>query len=372
MLSMFKAQGSGQRLLWMYLAAIVAVAVLSPGIMVFAGDGGHGRGPDKVKPGEDAVIEAPPPAEYPVDQLNPDQPPQPPEEPGTAAEPTEEPAQQPGVATEPDPAVEPADDGTRGEDGPPPAEEPPSCASDDPTVPGGVVPVVVPGNPEVCEGGLKIDPGCSGTYEIPGYPEMFVTVVVTKTECGPVFSFDSDVAVVRVTAKGGTEGANVYDYDPPTYGDGYLHSPVNPSGKYAGLSHIDFCFSPAEEPRGSIVVHKFQDDGATVGTWDPGEIMLEGWEFVLTDATGTEAGRGVTDENGELVFADLPLGTYEVTETLEDGWSSTTGLAQEVVVGIGDPGCLWFGNVRDVYCKTFELTYEPFAVHVIRVAMEKI
>jgi len=26
-------------------------------------------------------------------------------------------------------------------------------------------------------------------------------------------------------------------------------------------------------------------------------------------------------------------------------------------VGIGDPGCVWFGNVRDVYCKTFELTY---------------
>jgi len=44
MLSMFKAQGSGKRLLWMYLAAIVAVAVLSPGIMVFAGDGGHSRG----------------------------------------------------------------------------------------------------------------------------------------------------------------------------------------------------------------------------------------------------------------------------------------------------------------------------------------
>jgi len=69
--------------------------------------------------------------------------------------------------------------------------------------------------------------------------------VVTKTECGPVFSFDSDVAVVRVTAKGGTEGANVYDYDPPTYGDGICTRPLTRVGSNAGLSHIDFCFSPA-------------------------------------------------------------------------------------------------------------------------------
>jgi len=113
-----------------------------------------------------------------------------------------------------------------------------------------------------------------------------------QDECGPVFSFDSDVAVVRVTAKGGTEGANVYDYDPPTYGDGYLHSPLT-EWEVRGPEPTSTSASPRlRKPRARSSCTKFQDDGPTVGTWDPGEIMLDGWEFVLTERYGHRGRQG--------------------------------------------------------------------------------
>jgi hypothetical protein len=53
------------------------------------------------------------------------------------------------------------------------------------------------------------------------------------------------VTIDKIYVKGGTD-QNIYDYtgeSPSPTTDGYLHAPVNSSGMYAGLSHIDFCFS---------------------------------------------------------------------------------------------------------------------------------
>ena len=57
-------------------------------------------------------------------------------------------------------------------------------------------------------------------------------------------------------------------------------------------------------------------------------------------------GSGLTDENGELLFSDLALGKYTVTETLQDGWTNTTPLSQDVTVVAGETAELWFGNVE--------------------------
>ena len=58
--------------------------------------------------------------------------------------------------------------------------------------------------------------------------------------------------------------------------------------------------------RASIVVEKAD---AVTGT------PLSGVHFVLADATGAVVGGGGTDENGTLLFSNLPLGTYTLTET---------------------------------------------------------
>ena len=57
---------------------------------------------------------------------------------------------------------------------------------------------------------------------------------------------------------------------------------------------------------GSIVVVKTDADSGAA---------LSGVHFVLTDSSGTSVGGGGTDENGRLTFANLPLGTYTLTET---------------------------------------------------------
>jgi uncharacterized repeat protein (TIGR01451 family) len=175
---------------------------------------------------------------------------------------------------------------------------------------------------------------------------MFVTVSVASTDDGPVFSFSSDVPVARVVAKGGNIGANVYYYDPAVTADGKLHTPVNPSGFYAGISHIDFCFGEIpDDPKGELVVYKFHDLDED-GVYDDGEPMLEDWEFTLTDGEA-EIDSGLTDASGELLFGSLVPGEYTVTETLEDGWTNTTPLSQDVTVVDGQTVSLWFGNVEE-------------------------
>ncbi|MCA9195529.1 MAG: hypothetical protein KDB03_27345 [Planctomycetales bacterium] len=117
--------------------------------------------------------------------------------------------------------------------------------SDDPSVPVGITPTLVSGNPALCPGGFRIDPPAAGTYPLDAFGNT-VTVVISSTANGQVFSWEvSDGIVIdQVVAKGG-DAANVYDYtaiDPAPTFDGKLHSPVNSSGKYANLSHIDFCY----------------------------------------------------------------------------------------------------------------------------------
>lgn len=85
--------------------------------------------------------------------------------------------------------------------------------------------------------------------------------------------------------------------------------------------------------------------------------MLEGWEFTLYREPEVAEGpmmsaiaavdSGMTDENGELLFSGLEPGEYTVTETLQDGWTNTTPLSQDVTVVDGQTASLWFGNIEE-------------------------
>jgi hypothetical protein len=60
-------------------------------------------------------------------------------------------------------------------------------------------------------------------------------------------AFRSNLGLDEVIVKGGP-AANIYTYAKGTSGSG-LHAPVNPSGGWAGLSHVDFCYGRASSSR---------------------------------------------------------------------------------------------------------------------------
>jgi hypothetical protein len=111
---------------------------------------------------------------------------------------------------------------------------------------------VVPGNPgcdDIAPEGeiwieLKVEPPADGEFSD---DTLTVNVDVRDTEDGQVFDWDSNIGVDAVIVKGGPD-ANVYLYDPESMGATGLHAPVSPSGQWAGLSHISFCYDEDDVP----------------------------------------------------------------------------------------------------------------------------
>ncbi|MQA59918.1 MAG: hypothetical protein GEU86_00150 [Actinophytocola sp.] len=103
---------------------------------------------------------------------------------------------------------------------------------------GHVTPTVLSGNPS-CEGGIKIEPVVSGTYD-----------GVTITVHGSTFDFTTtgDTVVTSVIVKGGPN-ANLYTYNPAATSDTGLQAPANPKNdRPYGLSHL--CFFTDEDDKG--------------------------------------------------------------------------------------------------------------------------
>jgi hypothetical protein len=125
-----------------------------------------------------------------------------------------------------------------------------TCIDNDPTVPVGIVPTLedFPGGLPVCVGGVRVTPGNGPetiVYSLDGITGNDVTITITVGDCGEVMSWSvpDNIVIDKVYAKGGQGNQqNVYTYTTKYPSDGNLHCPVNPSGEYAGFSHIDFCF----------------------------------------------------------------------------------------------------------------------------------
>lgn len=312
-----------------YVAFVFLLAVAGPGLTVFGAD-------SVVEPVSEAVV-APDegvPAEEPVAEVVVEE----------ADEPVvEAPVAEAKVSEEAAPVTVPA----------PKASVAPAAIVPASSVP----PVTVPGNPSLDPGGHRIDPPVSDTY---WYGSTWVTITVYDTEMGEVFDFESNTPLLKVVAKGGTLGANIYTYAAPgVYSDTGLHAPVNPSGKWADLSHIDIYFVPMSET-GSITVVKFNDvDGDKKMGEEESE--LDGWMFTLTPAEGDAvSGTSGDDGSGMVVFDELEAGLYSIDETAKDGWHNTTVLPVEVELGAGEDVTIYVGNAEDPpeeFTKTFELTF---------------
>jgi hypothetical protein len=122
-----------------------------------------------------------------------------------------------------------------------------------------VPPVTIDGNPKCADYGLtaitKFDPVNSGAHD---------GVTLTKHDTYYV-KWTSTVPVDWVIVKGGPN-ANIYKYPVDTFGDDWLHAPMNGDKPY-GLSHVEFCSDGANEPepKPGITVAKSGPAAAYVG-----------------------------------------------------------------------------------------------------------
>jgi len=66
----------------------------------------------------------------------------------------------------------------------------------------------------------------------------------------------------------------------------------------------------------------------------------------------------ITDENGEIVSWTLSRASTVVTETLKEGWISTTGLSAEAEGCPGQETALWFGNKEKEVVPAIDLDHE--------------
>lgn len=229
-----------------------------------------------------------------------------------------------------------------------------------------------PGNPDLCPGGLKIDPPNNGTYyHMVGDVEVEITVLIEETEHGQVVSWTSSHGIDQVIVKGGPN-AHLYAYNGALSGSG-LHAPEVSSGMWADISWLGFCFADAGggDPTpgtSAISVFKFCDaDGD--GEQGDGEQPLEGFTFELM-FDGEVVDTAVTGPSGTVTFAPLAYGDYVVREVQRAGWEVTTGGYTQAVELGEDPvtvtfGNRWIGDEDTDWMKTFRLdVLGPLAMSV--------
>lgn len=103
---------------------------------------------------------------------------------------------------------------------------------------------------------------------------------------------------------------------------------------------IDEQFLVAGATTGICAFKYFDANGNA--TLDDGEELLAGWEICFEGPGGVEC--EVTDEDGVACIFFIPAGAYEICETLQDGWESTTGVCTEIQVSSSIEKAL-FGNI---------------------------
>ena len=118
------------------------------------------------------------------------------------------------------------------------------------------------------------------------------------------------------------------------------------------LAHVTCTFT--NQPRPDFNVLKYEDLNGN-GALDEGELGLPGWTISLYASDGGLVTSGVTDASGWIRFENLDVGTFDVCETQQAGWySSSPGgdpndlgqVCQSVTLAYNDDVAAGFGNVE--------------------------
>lgn len=91
-----------------------------------------------------------------------------------------------------------------------------------------------------------------------------------------------------------------------------------------------------------INVKKYNDLNGN-GTKEDNEVFLSGWKFTTQGSGFAET--KTTDENGSITFSGLNGGQYTITEEMQSGWKSTTGVSKSV--SVGPDQTVMFGNQQE-------------------------
>lgn len=121
------------------------------------------------------------------------------------------------------------------------------------------------------------------------------------------WSTSGGLVIYAVFVKGGAGGGgNLYDYRPAgATSDTGLHAPVNPSGQYAGLSHISFC-GDVEAPTSTTQATTTQATTTTAGSSS------------TVASTATSTSQGPTSSVGSQTTQQVIGQNQSTTSSIED------------------------------------------------------
>jgi uncharacterized repeat protein (TIGR01451 family) len=187
--------------------------------------------------------------------------------------------------------------------------------------------VVVGDNPPLCaqgENGLSFRINGSDLVEGGEYPAGNPVVRITDLDVEggtlswaliDIHSYD----VAAVVMKGGVGGgAVIYYYDSGTTGlddsDTGLTTQINPSGKPAAISHVDFCFDPKDEggPRHLVTTKTADASWEKVYTWDVDKSVDKSQLNLKTGETGTVQWKVDVTQTGSTARNAVVTGTITV------------------------------------------------------------
>jgi uncharacterized repeat protein (TIGR01451 family) len=198
--------------------------------------------------------------------------------------------------------------------------------------------VVVDGNPSctTAAGGLSFKVDGSDLTEGGEYPSGDPIVKITKLDVEggtlswallPDASHTYDMAAVVM--KGGEAGAVVFSYDASGAGtddSDDVSTPINPSGKFAAISHVDFCFDPKSDTGvDRLEVTKTAEAAwEKVYTWDVEKSVDPSHLEMKTGQTGTANWKVDVTQTGFVARNAVVTGTITVKNPNDEAVTGVT------------------------------------------------
>lgn len=151
------------------------------------------------------------------------------------------------------------------------------------------------------------DEETGGSYAA-DFPDGHNNEISISNNDGTYFDWSASPNPIGAVVVKGGNAANVFHYDPQSYGDTKLYSPVNSSGNPAAVSHATFCWNPEEDLC-------FENETG----WGDGERYVRRGNWAMY--TEWESGECVDLMAGQTMIAgEVCFGNDEINIYLNDGW----------------------------------------------------